>query len=34
MRVVLSEGAHPDDAMNRAGRFVAVDDAEFGDFHR
>src|SRR5580704_1828752 len=34
MRVVLGEGAHPHDAMNRAGRLVAVDDAEFGDFHR
>src|SRR6202045_2592951 len=34
MRVVLGEGAHPDDAVDRAGRLVAVDDAEFGDLHR
>src|ERR1700730_10932521 len=34
MRVVLGEGAHPHDAMDRAGRLVAVDDAEFGDLHR
>src|ERR1700730_2079950 len=34
MRVVLGEGAHPHEAMNRAGRLVAVADAKFGDFHR
>ena len=34
MRVVLGEGAHPHDAMNSTRGLVAVDDAEFGDFHR
>ena len=34
MRVVLGEGAHAHDAMQRPRRLVAVDDAEFGQAQR
>ena len=34
MRVVLGEGAHPHEAVQRARRLVAVDRAEFGEAQR
>ena len=34
VRVVLGEGAHPHDAVQRAGGLVAVAGAEFGHAHR